>query len=223
MATHSSTLALKIPWKEEPGRLQSMGSLRMGHDWATSLSLFTFMHWRRKWQPTAVFLPGESQGQRSLWAAIYGVTQSLTRLKWLSSSSSSALCISPFFALFSNYGQLRSLSTTFIISYIISKVAGISIFGLLTYIHGGKERLPDVMPWMCFRALLNGAKFCVEIFVRNPRLDFWKPLLFFICPKARKTSARHSLHQISSGGIRAYIWGWTPLFLISPKFVTSLP
>ena len=51
---------------EEPGRLQSMGSLRTGHAWATSLSLFTFMHWRRKWQPTPAFLPGESQGQRSL-------------------------------------------------------------------------------------------------------------------------------------------------------------
>ena len=66
LATHSSTLAWKIPWTEEPGRLQSMGSLRVGHDWATSLSLFTFMHWRRKWQPTPVFLPGESQGWRSL-------------------------------------------------------------------------------------------------------------------------------------------------------------
>ena len=62
MAPHSSTLAWKIPWTEEPGRLQSMGSLRVGHDWATSLWLFTFMHWRRKWQPTPVFLPGESQG-----------------------------------------------------------------------------------------------------------------------------------------------------------------
>ena len=60
--THSSTLAWKIPWTEEPGRLQSMGSRRVGQDWATSLSLFTFMHWRRKWQPTPVFLPGESQG-----------------------------------------------------------------------------------------------------------------------------------------------------------------
>ena len=49
MALHSSTLAWKIPWMEEPGRLQSMGSLGVGHDWATSLSLFTFMHWRRKW------------------------------------------------------------------------------------------------------------------------------------------------------------------------------
>ena len=42
MAPHSSTLAWKIPWVEEPGRLQSMGSLRVGYDWATSVSLFTF-------------------------------------------------------------------------------------------------------------------------------------------------------------------------------------
>ena len=63
MACHSSTLAWKIPWTEEPGRLQSTGSRRVRHDWATSLSLFTFMHWRRKWQLTPVFLPGESQGQ----------------------------------------------------------------------------------------------------------------------------------------------------------------
>ena len=61
MAPHSSTLAWKIPWTEEPGRSQ-----RVGHDRATSLSLFTFMHWRRKWQPTLVFLPGESQGWGSL-------------------------------------------------------------------------------------------------------------------------------------------------------------
>ena len=66
MAPHSSTLAWKIPWTEEPGRLQSMGSLRVGHNWATSLSLFTFTHWRRKWQPTPVFSPGESQGRGSL-------------------------------------------------------------------------------------------------------------------------------------------------------------
>ena len=66
MAPHSSTLAWKIPWMEKPGRLQSMGSLRLGHDWATSLSLFTFMHWRRKWQPAPVFLSGESQGWGSL-------------------------------------------------------------------------------------------------------------------------------------------------------------
>ena len=66
MAPHSSTLAWKIPWMEEPGRLQFMGLLRVRHNWATSLSLFTFMHWRRKWQPTPVFLPGESQGRGNL-------------------------------------------------------------------------------------------------------------------------------------------------------------
>ena len=66
MAPHSSTLAWRIPWMEEPSGLQSMGSQRVGHDWTTSLSLFTCMHWRRKWQPTPVFLPGESQGRGSL-------------------------------------------------------------------------------------------------------------------------------------------------------------
>ena len=76
MAPHSSTLAWKIPWTEEPGGLQSMGSLTVGHDWATSLSLFTFMHWRRKWQPTPVFLPGESQGRESLVGCrLWGCTE----------------------------------------------------------------------------------------------------------------------------------------------------
>ena len=79
MAPHSSTLAWKIPWTEEPDRLQSMGSLRVGHDWATSLSFFTFMHWRRKWQPTPVFLPGESQGRGSLVGCrLWGRTESDT-------------------------------------------------------------------------------------------------------------------------------------------------
>ena len=79
MAPHSNTLAWKIPWMEEPGRLQSMGSLRVGHDWAASLSLFTFMHWRRKWQPTPVFLPGESQERGSLVGChLWGHTESDT-------------------------------------------------------------------------------------------------------------------------------------------------
>ena len=91
MAPHSSTLGWKIPWTEEPSRLQSMGSLRVGHDWATSLSIFTFMHWRRKRQPTPVFLPRNPRDGGAWWAAIYGVTQSQTRLKWLSSSSVSMM------------------------------------------------------------------------------------------------------------------------------------
>ena len=89
MAPRSSTLAWKIPWMEEPDRLQSVGSLRVRHDRATSLSLFTLMHWRRKWQPIQVFLPGESQGWGSLMGCCHGVAQSRTRLKRLSSSSSS--------------------------------------------------------------------------------------------------------------------------------------
>ena len=79
MAPHSSTLAWKIPWMEEPGGLQSMGSLRVGQDSATSLSLFTFLHWRRQWQPTPVFLPGESQGRGSLMGCrLWGRTESDT-------------------------------------------------------------------------------------------------------------------------------------------------
>ena len=66
MAPHSRTLAWKTPWMEGPGGLQSMGLLRVGHDLVTSLSLFTFTHWRRKWQPIPVFLPGESQRRGSL-------------------------------------------------------------------------------------------------------------------------------------------------------------
>ena len=159
MAPHSSTLAWKIPWTEEPARLQSMGPLRVGHDWEILLSLFTFMHWRRKWQPTPVFLPGESQGWRSLvgcclwghtesdtterlhfpfslscigegngnplqcsclqnpkdrgaWlAAIYGVAQSRTRLKWLTSSSSPPIFTIALSTIVKIWKQPKCLST----------------------------------------------------------------------------------------------------------------
>ena len=136
MATHSSVLDWRIPGMGKPCGLPSLESHRVRHDWATSLSLFIFMPWRRQWQPTPVPLPGRSHGWRSLvgcspwgreesdttewlhfhfslssigegngnplqcsclenprdggawWAAVYGVAQSRTRLKWLSSSSS---------------------------------------------------------------------------------------------------------------------------------------
>ena len=141
MATHYSTFAWKIPWTEEPGRLQSMLSQRVGCDWATSVSVSVLVHrQRRQWHPTPVLLPGKSHGWRSLegcspwgrwgsdterlhlhfslscigegngnplqrsclenprdgeaWlAAVYGVAQSRTRLKWLSSSMSFQLCL----------------------------------------------------------------------------------------------------------------------------------
>ena len=61
---------------EEPGGLQSMESLRVDMT-SLSLSLFTFMHWRGKWQPTPVFLPGESQGRGSLVGCrLWGRTES---------------------------------------------------------------------------------------------------------------------------------------------------
>ena len=83
MAPHSSTLAWKIPWMEEPGRLQSNGVAES----RIQLSDFTFMHWRRQWQPTPVFLPGDPRDGGAWWAAVYGVTQSQTPLMRLSSSS----------------------------------------------------------------------------------------------------------------------------------------
>ena len=79
--------------------LQSLGLLRVGHDWATSLSLFTFMHWRRKWQPTASCIEEGNDNPLHCsclenprdwgvwWAAVYGVAQLRTWLKRLSSSS----------------------------------------------------------------------------------------------------------------------------------------
>ena len=86
MAPHSSTLGWKIPWMEDPGRLQSMGSRRVGHDWATSLSLFTFMHWRRNGNPLQCSCLENPRDGGTGWAAVSGVAQSRTQLKWLSSS-----------------------------------------------------------------------------------------------------------------------------------------
>ena len=77
---------------EEPGRLQSMALLRVEHDWATSLWLFTFMHWRRKWQPTPVFLPGESQGRGSLVGCrLWGSHR--VRHDWSNLAAAAACCI----------------------------------------------------------------------------------------------------------------------------------
>ena len=85
MAPHSSTLAWKIPWTEEPGRLQSMGSLRVGHDWMTSLSLSCIGEGNGN--PLQCSCLENPRDGGAWWAAIYGVTQSRTPLKQLSSSS----------------------------------------------------------------------------------------------------------------------------------------
>ena len=88
MATHSSTLAWKIPWMEEPGRLQSMGSLRVGQDWATSLSTFLSGIAEGNGNPLQCSCLKNPRDGGAWWAAVYGVAQSWTGLKWLSSSSS---------------------------------------------------------------------------------------------------------------------------------------
>ena len=97
MASHSSTLPWKIHGWRSLVRLQSMGSLRVGHNWATSLSLslFTFMHWRRKWQPLQCSCLENPRDGGAWWAAVYGVAQSRTWLKRLSNSGSSSRSVEP--------------------------------------------------------------------------------------------------------------------------------
>ena len=123
MAPHSSTLAWKILWTEEPGRLQSMGSLKFRHDWATSLSLFTFMHWRRKWQPTTIFLLGESQGWSNLvgcrlWGCTESDTMEVTQQQgylFRKFQTRSAYIVAVFFSylIFMYFNAVRKLTENF--------------------------------------------------------------------------------------------------------------
>ena len=94
MEPHSSTLAWKIPWTEEPSRLQSMGSLRVGHDWMTSLSLSCIGEGNGN--PLQCSRLENPRGGGAWWAAVYGVTQSRTLLKWLSSIRICVAFIYPF-------------------------------------------------------------------------------------------------------------------------------
>ena len=91
MAPHSSTLAWKIPWMEEPGGLQSMGLQRVGHDWASSLSLFTFMHWRGNGNPLQCSCLENPRVRGAWWAAVSGVAQSQKQLKRLSKTVKSVV------------------------------------------------------------------------------------------------------------------------------------
>ena len=87
MATHSSTLAWKIPWTEEPGGLQSMGLLWVGHDWATSLYFSLSCTGEGNGNPLQCSCLENPRDRGAWWAAVYGVTQSRTLLKRLSSSN----------------------------------------------------------------------------------------------------------------------------------------
>ena len=136
MASYSSPLAWKIPRTEEHGRLQSMGSLRVGHDWVTSLSLFTFMHWRMKGNPLQCSCLENPRDGGAWWTAVSGVAQSRTRLKQLSSSSSSNLKYNHFTS--NQYKTiLRNILHTFLLlsiqnSYLNSKTKFLS--GLLNFL-----------------------------------------------------------------------------------------
>ena len=88
MATHSSTLAWRIPWREEPGRLQSMGSLRVSHDRATSLSLFLSCIGEGNSNPLQCSCLENPRDGGAWWLPSMG-SHSRTGLKRLSSSSSS--------------------------------------------------------------------------------------------------------------------------------------
>ena len=108
IAPHSSTLAWKIPWMEEPGRLQSMGLLRVGHNWAISLSCIG----EGNGNPLQYFCLENLRDGGACWAAVYGVSQSWTWLKWLSSSSSSQLMELPLCTVgdYKQNGKLRQSS-----------------------------------------------------------------------------------------------------------------
>ena len=80
MAPHSRTLAWKIPWTEEPGRLQSMGSLRVGHNWVTSLSLFTFMQGEGNGNPLQCSCLENPTDRGAWWTTVPGVAKSWTSL-----------------------------------------------------------------------------------------------------------------------------------------------
>ena len=113
MVTHSSTLAWKIPRTEEPGGLQSMESLRVGHDWVTSLSLFTFLHWKGNGNPLQCSCLENPRDRGAWWAAVYGVAQSQTQLKQLSSSKT-------YFAKYFSYST-GCLFILLIVSFAVQK------------------------------------------------------------------------------------------------------
>ena len=143
MAPHSSTLAWKIPWTEEPGGLQSMGSLRVGHDWVNSLSR-TGEGNGNPLQCSCLENPREGG---AWWAAVYGVTQSQTRLKRLSSSSSSMFVLSnigwtkgSFRFSLTSYGKTQMNILTNPKIWRMSLIPQLYLFKLLAQRRGEKSK-----------------------------------------------------------------------------------
>ena len=102
MAPHSSTLARKIPWTEEPGGLRSMGSLESDTTEQLHFHFLLSCIGEGNDNPRQCSCLENPRDGGAWWAAVYGVAQSRTRLKWLSSSSSSI-----------QFSQLHLLKTLF--------------------------------------------------------------------------------------------------------------
>ena len=108
MAPHSSTLAWKIPWTEEPGRLKFMWSLRVGHDWATSLLFSLSCIGEGNGNPLQCSCLENPRDNRAWWAAVYGVAQSRTWLKQLSSSREVSKYLETSFKITSLYKDVNT-------------------------------------------------------------------------------------------------------------------
>ena len=173
MAPHSSTLAWKIPWAEEPGRLQSMGSLRVGHDWATSLSFSLSCIGEGNGNPLQCSCLENPRDGGAWWAAVCGVAHSRTWLKWLSSSSSSRAsfgeewaeirCDTYFYPLEIHFlePRVRVIPWAFFLSFLRSFRNNHALFFLILLSHlildvsswrpPGSRRQPLGIPEMIYR------------------------------------------------------------------------
>ena len=136
MALHSSTLAWKIPWTEEPGGLQSMRSLSVGHDWVTSLSLSYIGEGNSN--PFQYSCLENPRDRGAWWTAVYGVAQSRTQLKWLSSSSSSSsssYIAGGFFTCWTTWEHMHALITW------LSCTDHVTAHALMTWLFGHWSRV----------------------------------------------------------------------------------
>ena len=125
MAPHSSTLAWKIPWMEEPGKLQSMGSLGVGHHWETSLSLLILCIGEGNVNPLQCSCLENPRDGGAWWAAVHGVAQSWTRLTWLSSSNSSIHSLSRVWLFVISWTEARQASLSITNSWSLLKLMSI--------------------------------------------------------------------------------------------------
>ena len=174
MAPHSSTLAWKMPWMEELGRLQSMGLLRVGHDWATSLPLFHFHVLEKETATYSTALAWRIPGREGAWwAAIYGTAQSRTWLKWLSSSSSSIKICGRTLGLKINYLKykvkfLHIWLVQAVISLMNSSITWVSENNLLVRINSLLERNQICVKESLFQGTSNRETLVILSYIRKP-------------------------------------------------------